>query len=310
MAEKVEDVFYSADIAEGGGIRYVSPGYEKIWGRSCESLYAMPGTYADAVLPEDRHLLALARELRSAEQVSDVEYRVLSTDGQTRWIRDRGYPLRNAAGVLERVVGTARDMTDSKLAHLALASTNRALQMLSRSSIAINRIHDEAGLLAEVCRVAVELGGYRMAWVGYAQDDAEKTIRPMAHAGEELGYLAAINLNWDAGLPGGQGPAGKAIRTGKSQQSNNIRCDGCFSWTEAALVRGYRSAIGLPLRNEAHSFGVLCLYTGEAQQFAAKESQLLQELADNLAFGTPQPAHPARAPAQRGSRTPGGCQAA
>ena len=285
LAEKVEDVFYSTDIAEGGRIRYVSPGYEKIWGRSCESLYAMPGSYADAVLPEDRNLLRLAREFMSAGQVYDVEYRILSADGQIRWIRDQGYPVRNEAGVLERVVGTARDVTDSKLAHLALSSTNRALQMLSRSSIAINRIHDEAGLLAEVCRVAVEVGGYRMAWVGYAQDDAEKSIQPMAHAGEELGYLAAINLNWHAGLPRGQGPAGRAIRTGKSQQSNDIRSDAQFAWSEAALARGYGSAILLPLCNEARSFGVLCLYAGEVQQFAPQEVQLLQELADNLAFG-------------------------
>ena len=285
LAEKVEDVFYNADLAEGGSMRYVSPGYEKIWGRSCESLYAMPGSYADAVLPEDRHLLTLANERNGAGQVSDVEYRILSTNGQTRWIRDRSYPVRNAAGVLERVVGTARDVTESKLAHLALASTNRALKMLSRSSIAINRIHDETGLLAEVCRVAVEIGGYRMAWVGYANDDAEKSIQPVAHAGEELGYLTAIRLNWRADLPGGQGPAGQAIRTGKPQQSNNIKSDGQFLWSDAALARGYRSALILPLCSGAHSFGVLCLYAGEAQQFAPKEVQLLQELADNLAFG-------------------------
>lgn len=285
LAEKVEDVFYNADIAEGGRMRYISPGYEKIWGRSCDSLYATPGSYADAVLPEDRHLLTLANERNGAGQVSDVEYRIVSADGQIRWIRARSYPVCNAAGVLERVVGTARDVTDSKLAQLALASTNRALQMLSRSSIAINRIHDEAGLLAEVCRVAVEVGGYRMAWVGYAQDDAEKSIQPRAHAGEELGYLAAIHLNWHAESPGGQGPAGRAIRTGKSQQSNDIRSDARFAWSEAALARGYGSAILLPLCNEAQSFGVLCLYAGEVQQFAPQEVQLLQELADNLAFG-------------------------
>lgn len=285
LAEKVEDVFYNADIAEGGRMRYISPGYEKIWGRSCESLYATPGSYADAVLPEDRHLLTLANERHDAGQVSDVEYRIVAADGQTRWIRDRGYPVCNAAGVLERVVGTARDVTGRKLTQLALASTNRALQMLSGSSIAINRIHDEAGLLAEVCRVAVEVGGYRMAWVGYAQDDAEKSIQPRAHAGEELGYLAAIHLNWHAESPGGQGPAGQAIRTGKSQQSNDIRSDKRFAWSEAALARGYGSAILLPLCNEAQSFGVLCLYAGEVQQFAPQEVQLLQELADNLTFG-------------------------
>lgn len=284
LAEKVEDVFYTVDVVNGA-IQYVSPGYEKIWGRSCESLYAMPDSFTDAVLPEDRHVLKQAKMLMDAGKIADVEYRILSKNDQTRWIRDRSYPVCNAAGVLERVVGTARDVTESKLAHLALASTNRALQMLSRSSIAMNRIHDEAALLAEVCRVAVEVGGYRMAWVGYANNDAEKSIQPVAHAGEEAGYLAAIRLSWSAELPAGQGPAGQAIRSGKPQHCSNIKTDQQFFWRDAALAHGYRSTIILPLCNGPNSFGVLCLYAAEVQQFADKEVQLLQELVDNLVFG-------------------------
>ena len=284
LAENVEDVFYNAD-ARNGSVRYISPGYEKIWGRSCESLYAIPGSHADAVLAEDRHMLKLADELNEAGQMSDVVYRILSTDGQMRWIRDRTYPMFNAAGELERVVGTARDITESKLAHLALASSNRALQMLSRSSIAVNRIHDEADLLAEVCRVAVDVGGYRMAWVGYARDDENKTIEPVAHAGDERGYLTAIEINCREDHVGGQGPAGQAIRSGQPQQRADISRAGDFCWRDAALQRGYLSSICLPLCNAQHSFGVLCLYAGEIQQFAPEEVQLLQELADNLAFG-------------------------
>ena len=285
LAENIEDVFYSVD-AHHGGVRYISPGYEKIWGLSCESLYADPDSYGNTVLPEDRHALARANALNDAGQTSNVEYRILSADGQTRWIRDRSYPVFSAVGKLERVVGIARDITESKRAALALASTHRALQMLSRSSIAINRVHDEDGLLAEVCRVAVEAGGYRMAWVGYAQDDEEKSILPVAYAGEELGYLSSIKLYWSADHPGGQGPAGQAIRTGQPQQSADIsRGDNHFHWHEAAMERGYRSTLILPLCNERHSFGVLCLYAGQVQQFAPEEIQLLQELADNLAFG-------------------------
>ncbi len=285
LAENIEDAFYNVDAREGG-VRYVSPGYEKIWGRSCQSLYANPRSHVDAVLTEDLPMLQLANDLNDAGRISDVEYRILSADGQLRWIRDRSYPVLNAAGRLERVVGTARDITQSKQAALALASTNRALQMLSRSSIAINRIHDEAGLLAAVCRVAVEVGGYRMAWVGYAREGAEKIIEPVAHAGEELGYLSAIELCWREDRPGGQGPAGQAIRTGRPQQSGNIgKADNQFFWSEEAMQRGYRSALVLPLCNEQQSFGVLCLYAGQIQQFAPEEVQLLQELADNLAFG-------------------------
>jgi PAS domain S-box-containing protein len=227
-----------------------------------------------------------ARKRNRTGQPSDIEYRILSTDGQVRWIRDHAYPVMNAGGELDRVVGTARDITDRKLADLTLASTNRALQMLSRSSIAINRVEEEVQLLAEVCRVAVDVGGYRMAWVGYAQDDAERSIRPMAYAGDESGYLKTIRVSWRDDDATGQGPAGLALRTGQAQQTGDIsRAKKHFFWHADALQRGYLGTICLPLRDGPHNFGVLCLYSGEAQNFGDDEIKLLQELADNLAFG-------------------------
>ncbi len=285
MAENIEDLFYNFD-SRTDQVLYVSPGYEKIWGRSCASFYADPPSYAYPVVAEDLHLLTKARQDNRAGKSTDIEFRLLHPDGQMRWIRNRSYPVRNAAGQIERGVGTARDTTDRKRAELALAATNRALQMLSRSSIAINRIDDEPALLTEVCRLAVDVGGYRMAWAGYARDDEEKSIEPMAHAGEESGYLATIRLSWRDDEPGGQGPAGQAIRSAQPQQSSDIgKADNHFYWHETAVRHGYRSAIFLPLIREQRSFGVLCLYAGEVQQFSGEEVKLLQELADNLAFG-------------------------
>ncbi len=285
LAENIHDVFYNVD-PRTGRLLYISPAYEKIWGRSRESLYADPRSYADAAVMEDQPLLKLARKRNRTGEISDIEYRIVSPDGQVRWIRDHSYPVFNASGVLERVVGTARDITDSKLADLALANTNRALQMLSRSSIAINRLDEEAALLAEVCRVAVDVGDYRMAWVGYALNDEGRSIEPVAHAGDEGGYLSSIRLSWRDDDATGQGPAGQAIRSGQPQQSGDIgNADNHFHWHEAALARGFRSAVCLPLRDGPRSFGVLCLYSAEAQHFTADEIKLLQELADNLAFG-------------------------
>ena len=284
LAENIDDVFYNVD-ARTKQVLYVSPAYQKIWGRTCQSLYAEPGSYARAAVPEDRPVLALAHKRNRAGERSEVQYRILTPDGQTRWIRDHSYPVFNAAGELERIVGTALDISASKLADLALSRTNRALQMLSRSSIAINRINDEASLLAEVCRVAVEVGGYRMAWVGYARDDEDGSIQVMAHAGDETGYLAAIALSWRADTATGQGPAGGAIRSGQPEQRSDISTAADFFWREAALQRGYRSCIALPLSGEQRGFGVLCLYAAEAQEFSGEEVRLLQELADNLAFG-------------------------
>jgi PAS domain S-box-containing protein len=284
LAENIEDVFYNIDAANGR-VLYISPGYAQICGRSCESLYADPASYSASVVAEDQPLLKEAAQRNHAGERSDIEYRIVSTAGQTRWIRECAYPVFGAAGVLERVVGTARDITERKLADLALASTNRALQMLSRSSMAIKQIDDEARLLAEVCRVAVDAGNYRMAWVGYAQDDAVKSIEPMAHAGHESGYLASIEISWNEDHATGRGPAGEAIRSGQPQQRSDISRDKGFFWRDAAMQCGYRSCIGLPLRDAQRTFGVLCLYAGEVQQFTPGEVALMQELADNLAFG-------------------------
>jgi len=284
LAENIEDVFYNIDAATGR-VLYISPGYEKICGRSCESLYADPASYSASVVAEDQPVLKQADQRNHAGERSDIEYRIVSAAGRTRWIRECAYPVFNAAGALERVVGTARDITERKLADLVLASTNRALQMLSRSSMAVKQSDDEAGLLAEVCRVAVEVGNYRMAWVGYAQDDAMQSIQPMAHAGDESGYLTSIEVSWNEHHVTGQGPAGEAIRSGQSQQRSDISLASNFFWGDAALRRGYRSCIGLPLRDGPRSFGVLCLYASEVQHFTPDEVRLLQELADNLAYG-------------------------
>lgn len=284
LAENINDVFYNVD-PRTGRLLYISPAYEKIWGRSRESLYVDPKSYSDAAVVEDRPLLKAARKRNRTGETSDIEYRIVSPDGTMRWIRDHSYPVFNASGELERVVGTARDITDRKLADLALANTNRALQMLSRSSIAINRLGEEAALLAEVCRVAVDVGGYRMAWVGYALSDEVRSIQPVAHAGHEDGYLSTVRLNWRDDDAMGQGPAGQAIRSGQPQQSGDIRnADTHFHWHEA-MARGYSGVVCLPLRDGPRSFGVLCLYSAEAQHFTADEIKLLQELADNLAFG-------------------------
>ena len=284
LAENIDDVFYNWDMASARHL-YISPAYETLWQRSVQSLHDQPDSYLQAIYPHDLPAVMAAKREGALNKKISLQYRVVQRDGSLRWVRDHSYPVLDQDGVVQRRVGTARDITQQKLAALALASSHRALQMLSRSSLAVNRIRNEAGLLAEVCRVAVEVGGYRMAWVGYARNDASQRIEPMAHAGQENGYLDAIQISWQADTASGQGPAGKAIRSGLPQHRNDISSDAGFYWQTAALQRGYRSSIALPLRDANHSLGVLCLYRGDVESFHDDEIQLLQELADNLTFG-------------------------
>lgn len=285
LAENVEDVFYNRDFATGRFL-YLSPAYEKLWQRSVESLYAEPESYRDAIHPDDRAAEAGTKHSQAHGAITDLEYRILRPDGEIRWVRDRSYPVTNAAGTVERIVGTARDITGRKRADRELARTNRALQMLSRCNEALTRVDGEAELLLQICHLAVEVGGYRMAWVGYAQDDASRSILPMAHAGHEEGYLSAIKLTWDEEQQTGRGPAGQTIRSGQPRVSEDItQGANQFFWSDIATERGYRSAVFLPLRDASRTFGLLGLYSDSLEKLASDEIKLLQDMADNLAFG-------------------------
>jgi PAS domain S-box-containing protein len=186
---------------------------------------------------------------------------------------------------LYRVV-TVQDITDRRNADLLLARTNRALKMMSACNESLVHAVDEEHLLAEVCRLAVEIGGYRLAWVGYALNDEAYSIKPMAYAGHEVGYLSEIHLSWAERAPHGLGPAARCIRHSQTIVCKDILDDseGLY-WKDAAIARGYRSIACLPLNDENRTFGLLALYSSEVLQPGDDEIKLLLEMAEDLAFG-------------------------
>jgi two-component system cell cycle sensor histidine kinase/response regulator CckA len=163
---------------------------------------------------------------------------------------------------------------------------HRALRLLSDSNRMLTRIADEDAWLHAVCLNSVERGGYRMAWVGFAEQSEHKTVRAVAQAGLEEGYLESAAITW-ADEPRGRGPVGTAIRTALPCITRNIPNDPAFDpWREAALDRGYQSLIALPLiGDEGRAFGALAVYAGEADAFDTAEVDILTELAGDLVFG-------------------------
>ena len=148
-----------------------------------------------------------------------------------------------------------------------MTPVDSTVQTLHQCNLALLRATGENGLLQSICRILIEVGGFRMVWVGYPQDDAEKSIRPVAHAGHENGYLAAVSATW-ADDERGQGPAGTALRTGKPAWAKNIQEEQKFTpWRERAIAHGYASSLALPLTGGENTFGVLSLYSAEAGKF-------------------------------------------
>ena len=179
----------------------------------------------------------------------------------------------------------AVDMTERKNAERALQRLNRTLRTLSNANQALVRATTEPELLQEMCRVLVDAGGFRMAWIGLAEHDEAKTVRTAAIAGADEGYVARAKVSW-ADDEHGRGPTGTAIRTGAPQINRDFATDPRMGpWRAEALKRGYRSSVALPLRDASAVIGALTIYAPEPDAFGKEELALFEELAGDLAYG-------------------------
>ncbi len=187
----------------------------------------------------------------------------------------------------EEIIGVAilaQDMTARKRAEESLRRLNRELRAISSCNQVLIRSEDEKSLLNDICRIVCDEAGYCMAWVGYAEDS--KIVRPVAWAGNEDGYLGKADITW-ADTERGRGPTGRAIRNGRSACIQDFATElQAAPWRENALSRGYRANIALPLKDKnAETFGALTIYSTEPHAFTPDEIHLLEELAEDLAFG-------------------------
>lgn len=196
------------------------------------------------------------------------------------------YQAKAEAGQTHRALVSTLDITARKQAEQELHRTNRALRVLSDCNQAVVRATEEIALCQDVCQILVEIGGYRLAWVGYIDaQKPDKTVHPVAQVGYEDGYLDTVKITWDDSETG-RGPTGTAIRTGQPIINQNILTNPDYApWREQANRRGYASSIALPLIADSKTLGVLNIYSAEPDAFDSMEIELLTELAADLAFG-------------------------
>ena len=270
-----------------GQFLYSSPSCERITGYTPADFEVDPKLLHRIIHPEDlsqykHHQQKALRSYSEPEQ----EFRILCSDGTQRWLGHVCGPVYDEAGRFLGVRGSNRDITERKLAEEALRRLNRELRALSTCNQVLIRAVDEQTLLNDICRIVCDEAGYRMVWVGYAEHDDAKIVRPVAWAGVEDEYLANANITW-ADTERGRGPTGTAIRNGESICIQDfMTAPQAVLWREKALQRGYRSSIALPLKDErANTFGALNIYATEPNVFTPDETRLLRELADDLAFG-------------------------
>ena len=210
---------------------------------------------------------------------------LLSRDGREIPLEDSAAPIRDEMGKTSGVVLVFHDVTQQRREKEAVRHLNRTLRALSSSIEATIHAEDVSDLLEAVCRIIVDDCGHPMVWIGFAEDDENKTVRPVAQAGFEEGYLETIKITWsDTEL--GAGPSGTAIRTGTPDVCRNMLTESRMRpWREQAIKRGYASSVALPLRAGGRTLGALTIYSREPHFFSDDEVKLLAELADDLAYG-------------------------
>ena len=189
----------------------------------------------------------------------------------------------NASASRRKRTGIPRGLPEQRPTEDSLRKLNRTYALLSDVNQAIVRVREPQALFEAACRIAVEQGGFRMAWIGLL-DPQTKQVRPAAHAGETDGYLDKLNIVLDDSERG-RGPTATALRAGEPVVVNDIASDPRMApWRADALRLGYRASAAFPLIVAREVRGALNLYAPESDFFDEDELKLLDEMAADIAF--------------------------
>lgn len=262
----------------------VNPAFARQRGYSPEELAGQPIVM---VYPPEIHE-NLRKHIREIDRVGHGVFESvhLARDGRRIPVLMDITVIRSADGQPLQRVAYALDIGDRKRAEKSVRRLHRAVTARSECNQAMIRASDEATLMQGICRLLTDVGGYRLAWVGYAEQDEARSVRPVAMAGACTDYLDGIDITW-ADDERGHGPSGTAIRERRPVVVPCLASDGRFAvWRERAARCGLTGSIALPLRlDDAECLGALNIYSGEDGCFDQDEQQLLMELADDLVYG-------------------------
>ncbi len=232
---------------------------------------------ADAFRAQDRAAIA------AGAPCSNEEWLTFAADGHRELAETIKAPVHAAAGHLLGVLGIARNITERNQNEERIRGLNRVYAMLSGINEAIVRLREPQALFEEACRIAVEQGGFRMAWLGMADPDSGQ-VKPLAHAGNTGGYLARLHISLGDDEHG-RGPTGVALKEGWHVVCNDIAHDPRMApWREEALALDFRASAAFPLRVSGRVCGAFSLYADTADFFDAAELHLLDELALDIGF--------------------------
>lgn len=224
-------------------------------------------------------------DLERCGELPGREFPWKKKDGTVIWVSVTARCVPGPDGKTLHYQGFFEDISEKKQLEATLKERLREVQILSEISSALLHATSEEDLLREYCRIVVELGGYRMAWVGFAESLPLKRVVPVAWFGEEQGYLSAITVTWDGTLYS-RGPTGRAILTGEICVAADYQNDpGLVPFREEAAKRGFASSIAVPFRTSPDSMACLTAYGKEPSTWSESERHLMDRVAAALGFG-------------------------
>jgi diguanylate cyclase (GGDEF)-like protein/PAS domain S-box-containing protein len=257
----------------------------RVFGRDPE---LPPPTYAEhgqflTVASTERMNAAIENSKQTGTSY-EVDLEVLRADGTAKWIAARGEGVRDDNGQIVGLRGTAQDISERKAQELKIARLSRIQAVLSGINALIVRVRDRDELFRETCRIAVEAGAFKMAWIGVIDPQTLDGKIVAWHGGEE-GYLDKIRLTAGDGTPDSERPACRALRQMQPVICNDLAADPSLAALRDDLRRrGHKSAACFPLTVTGRPDAVIALFAGELDYFDDEEARLLLELAGNISF--------------------------
>ncbi len=188
VVENIEEVFWMTDVAKNR-VLYISPGYQRIWGRSGQDLYRSLESWSDTIHPEDRErVVKKASESQASGNYNEI-YRIVRPDKSVRWIQDKAYPVRDGSGVVTRIVGVAADITEQR--HLE-AQVRQAQKMEAIGTLAGGIAHDFNNILSAIIGFA-ELAQFRLGENDIVRSELNGVLEGSRRAAGLVGQILAFS---------------------------------------------------------------------------------------------------------------------
>jgi len=282
LIETTHDLVWSMN--NEGSITYINDASKKVFGYSPEEIIGKK-TFRDFVTPQDieERTKVFEESIRSGSGRTQSETRAINREGKIRYLLSNSYVTRDSEGNVTGLSGTSIDITERVEAENRVKYLNRVYALLSNINQLIVRVNDREKVLSEACRIAVEEGKFKLAWIGFLNQSSGK-IEVNYHHGSQDGYLESLNISINESEKE-MGPIVRAFKEGAYYVCNNIESDRSLEkWKKKSLEQGFRSFATFPIKVKNEVVAVYNVYSENVNIFEKQETELLLELAGDISF--------------------------